>query len=622
MATHEDAGETAEQWADRFKAPVENSNDGILLVDSDSGTITSVNPALARMFGYTVEEMEGMLSFDLAFPDDLSKAREIFCRVVRGEKIESEVWRRRKDGEGIWVETRPVVIEMEYKNFMMTAVREMTEWKRAEEELKASEEKYRHLVENANDAIYLVDVDSGTITSANPALARMYGYTIEEMEGKPVFELHYSEDLDHARAVFSQILKEVPVTEEFRTRRKNGDPIWVEVKSILIELRGQKVVMSVTRDITERKRLEEELRESEERFRDLYEEAPIAYFAASMDSRIQMVNRNAENLLGYGRDKLIGRSVLDLYADTPEGKVKAELLNQRILKGEEINGEELEMRRIDGSSVWISLTVQLIKDTQGRFIERRAMAVDITKRKRAEEKLRASEEERLRAVSEMAASVGHNFNNLLTELQLRAQLMEQEADNAEAVIRDAKAIEETVQSATNIVERLQTLTKQSLSVRTNLDINRVALDTVEMTRLSWHDAPLREGRHIEIITELDATLPLLGDPVRLQEVLTNVIFNSVDAMPNGGTITIETDQQEGHVLLSVSDTGTGMDEETKHRLFEPFFTTKGGYRTGRGLGLSTVYSIVRQHGGTIEVETLLGQGTTFTIKLPILAMGS
>ena len=181
----------------------------------------------------------------------------------------------------------------------------------------------------------------------------------------------------------------VPETE-FRVVRPDGEVRWIRALGRLIyDETGKPIRMIGTNmDITERKQAAEALQESEERFRHLYEGAPIAYFAVNMDGRIQMVNRSAENLLGCGRDTLIGRPVLDLYADTPAGRVKAELLNQRIHKGEEINGEELEMLSIDGSSVWISLTVQLTEDTQGQFVERLAMVVNITERKRAEQEIR------------------------------------------------------------------------------------------------------------------------------------------------------------------------------------------------------------------------------------------
>ncbi len=341
------------------------------------------------------------------------------------------------------------------------------------------ENRYKGLVEKANDGIYLVDGNSRKIISANPALAKMYGYTIEELEGMGVSDLLFQDEMLQCNDVFRRTSQREEVVEEFCVRKKNGDPIWVEIKPVLIELGGEGVVMSVARDITERKRLEKELR----------------------------------------------------------------------------------------------------------------------------------------------ASVAHGINNLLTEILLRAERIEKDSNDSGAVIRDAKAIEETVQSAAAIVTRFQTSAQQSLPAKVTVNINHLVLETVEITRLHWHDAPEREGRLIEMRTQLNATLPLVGDPAGLREVLYYLIFNSVDAMPEGGTITIKSDQEEGYVLLSVSDTGTGMDEETRRRVFEPFFSTKGT-GAGRGLGLSTVHSIVRQHRGEIDVDSAPGQGTTFTLRLPTSPVGS
>ena len=189
------------------------------------------------------------------------------------------------------------------------------------------------------------------------------------------------------KTILGRVIRGEKVVEEFWFETRSGEWVCIEMKPGLIELAGNQFIACVARDITERKRTEQALRKSEERFRDLYEHAPTAYFSVDMNGRIQLANRAAEELLGYARDSLTDRPVFDLYADTPWGMEKAQRLNQRIRAGEEICDEELEMRRSDGGSVWINLTVRLIHDEGGRLLERRAMVVDITEHKRAEGEL-------------------------------------------------------------------------------------------------------------------------------------------------------------------------------------------------------------------------------------------
>lgn len=246
---------------------------------------------------------------------------------------------------------------------------------------------YKVLVEQAGDGLYMIGIHTGKILFSNQAFASMFGFTTEELEGTCIEDIYLPEDRRRMKSVLRRVIRGEKVVEEFWSETRSGEWICIEMKPGLIELAGNQFVACVARDITRRKRTEQALRNSEKRFRDLYEHAPTAYFSSDMKGRIKLANRAAECLLGYARDSLTDRSVIDLYADTPSGKEKAQRLNQRILAGEEICDEELEMRRFDGSSIWINLTVRLIHDEGGRLVERRAMVVDITAHKRAEKEV-------------------------------------------------------------------------------------------------------------------------------------------------------------------------------------------------------------------------------------------
>ncbi len=389
----------------------------------------------------------------------------------------------------------------------------------------------------------------------------------------------------------------------------------------------------------ERREVEEALRESEQRFRDLYEGAPHTYFSVGLDGSIQLVNQRATELLGYSRDTLIGCSVLDLYADTANGKEKAKRLNQRILAGEDIHDEQLEMRRADGSSVWISLTVRLIWDLQGELVERLAMVVDITERKQAEEALqesnlrlkramaelkvaqaRAVQQERLQALGQMASGIAHDFNNALTPIQGFSEMLlmrPERLDDKEAVKRDLQLINLAAQDAASVVRRLRDFYRPTtdFEVFAAVSLNDLVAQVISLTQASWKDQPQARGININIASDLGDTPNIQGNEAELREALANLILNAVDAMPEGGTIKLRTRLDGDHVVVEARDTGTGMSEEVRNRCLEPFFTTKG--RAGTGMGLAMVVSTVRRHSGTIDIESEVGRGTTFIIRLPI-----
>ena len=185
--------------------------------------------------------------------------------------------------------------------------------------------------------------------------------------------------------------------------------------------------------------------------------------------------------------------------------------------------------------------------------------------------------------------------------------------------RRARRIEGRAGEPARLARRLQSVPSGPLADTAPVDIGRLVTEVVEMTRPRWQDLTAREGRQVDLDTELAETPDVIGSAPALREVLTNLIYNAVDAMPEGGTCTIRTAEQAGYVVISVSDTGTGMDDETKRRLFEPFFTTKA-HGTGTGLGLFTVYHIIKQHGGTVAADASVGSGTTFSVRLPVAQM--
>ncbi|MCK4427095.1 MAG: GAF domain-containing sensor histidine kinase, partial [candidate division Zixibacteria bacterium] len=238
--------------------------------------------------------------------------------------------------------------------------------------------------------------------------------------------------------------------------------------------------------------------------------------------------------------------------------------------------------------------------------------------KRAQDRL--IQTEKLRALGEMAGGVVHDFNNILTSILGRAQLIlkkleKQGSEKPEDLLRGLKLIEESATDGTKILSRIQKFTKDKKEAAFSpVDLSQIVEDSLEMTKACWQDGAILSGIRIDVKKDLKDIEGVLGNATELREVMTNLILNAVDAMPEGGTLSFKTEEDQRFVYLKVSDTGIGMTEDVKNKIFEPFFTTKGAKETG--LGMSVVYNIISRHDGEIEVKSSPGQGSTFIIKLP------
>src|SRR5581483_2353630 len=267
----------------------------------------------------------------------------------------------------------------------------------------------------------------------------------------------------------------------------------------------------------------------------------------------------------------------------------------------ELSPGEHQLRRDDGSTVWVALTVSRV---DGHTI---ATVLDVSDRRRVEEQLRQSQ--KMDALGQLAGGVAHDFNNLLTAISANAELMTFELDETHAAREELEEIRRTVRRGAELTRQLLAFSRPDSTGRVEaIDLNEVVRSAEKMLRRVI-------GEHIWLETKLDASAsPIRADKGQMEQVLVNLVVNARDAMPQGGLITIETVHAADGVSLIVRDTGCGMDEATRSRMFEPFFTTKPSGK-GTGLGLATVYSIVRQSGGRIEVSSAVGEGTTFAIRL-------
>lgn len=406
---------------------------------------------------------------------------------------------------------------------------------------------------------------------------------------------------------------------------KDADKLKDQLINELVKLRQR--VQDLEASANERRRAEEALRESEERFRQMYDEAPVGYHELDREGRIIRVNRRELEMLGYTEEELLGRPVWKFV-------VEEEMTRQVILA--KITGDvsfhetfERTYRRKDGTTLPALIEDRIIRSKKGRITGIRSMIEDITERRRAEEALQKSEEQlrqwqRVEAIGRLAGGVAHDFNNLLMTIKGCSELLLGGLDPRDPRREEVEEIQKAAERATALTRQLLAFGRRQVLQPQVLDLNEVVANVDRMLQRLI-------GEDIQLLTVLDPELwPVKVDPGQIEQVIMNLAVNARDAMPGGGKLTIETANvilDEGYarrhvsvkpgpcVMLAVTDTGSGMDKETQSHLFEPFFTTK---RTGEGagLGLSTVYGIVKQSGGNIWAYSELGQGTTFKIYLP------
>jgi PAS domain S-box-containing protein len=362
------------------------------------------------------------------------------------------------------------------------------------------------------------------------------------------------------------------------------------------------------REITERKKAEEALRGSEAKYRDLYEEAPTAYFSVGADGRIERANHSATQLLGYSRDELIGRPVFDLYTDTPNGKARAKEVFQKFLAGEEVHEEELEMHRADGSNVWICLSVKPIRDREGRVVASRSAVVDMTEHKKLDQ-----------LKDDFIGLVSHELRSPMTVITgaINTALTEAERlspEETRQLLKDAALEAELLSNIlANLLELSRVQANRLVLHAEAIDVKKVIQDAVEGIK--------RQSSAHQFVAKLPRKLPpLYADPLRLERILYNLLENAVKYSPQGGKIQVSVRQQKEYLIIGVSDQGVGISPADQVKLFAPFqrleeFRPEGA--RGAGLGLLVCRRLVEAHGGRIWVESEPGRGSTFFFTLPL-----
>ena len=486
-----------------------------------------------------------------------------------------------------------------------------------------SSELFRVVAETASDAIISIDQDS-VIRFANPAAERIFGYPISEILGQQMTllmpdcfrHLHKAS----VRAYVNTGKKHIPWTGlQLTGLHKNGAEIPLEISFGEHVRDGKHIFTGILRDVSERSRIERDLRHSQEKYAKMIHSSPDAITLRSLpDRRYIEISEGFTRLTGYAAEEVIGKtpSEVGIWSDDSP---HTEIL-ENIQREGEVREVEFGFRTKSGEHRYA--TVSAVRLTLGTNDYMLSTSRDITERRALERQLLQSQ--KMEAIGRLAGGVAHDFNNLLGVILGQTELLQTEFENNPSVHRRADAIEQAGRRAAELTKQLLAFSRQQFIEPRVVDANAIVRDIEKLLKKLL-------GEDVELTVHLRPDAGNIKiDPSQLEQILMNLTVNARDAMPGGGKLILETACVEldetyarqhlgakagDFLMLVVSDTGTGMDSQTMARIFEPFFTTKVEGR-GTGLGLSTVYGVVKQNNGYIMTYSELGHGTTFRIYFP------
>jgi PAS domain S-box-containing protein len=513
------------------------------------------------------------------------------------------------------------------ENQIMVIIRNITEQKMAEQALKESEEKFRAIMTTANDAIILMDQD-GNISYWNPAAERIFGYRSQEVTGRELHTLLAPQEFhDSYRQGFALFRNSgrgpaIEKTIEFIAIRKDGSRFPIEVSTAGLLVKGTWHAVGIIRDITERKKTEQALKEGEEKYRTLLENINIGVYRATMDSEGTLIQANPAMARIFGYDSLeefMNVRLSQLYND-PEERT---LFMQEIEEAGSLEDRELLLRKKDGTLIWTSVTVNMHQDHPGGMKYIDGVLEDITERKKIEEHLR--QVQKMDAIGTLAGGIAHDFNNILTAIFGYANLLKENILQDTHIRTFADQILTSAEKASLLTQSLLAFSRKQIISPRAVNLNHIVRNLEMLLRRVI-------GEDITLNAELSGEeLVVMADQGQMEQLLMNLAANARDAMPDGGILTIKTGRvfldnefaktygfgiPGSYAQLIVQDTGTGMHDHIRERIFEPFFTTKEVGK-GTGLGLAIAYGIVKQHEGYINVYSEPGKGSVFKIYLPL-----
>jgi len=631
LLRHESVQSSVEDFytEEKMKKIFDAISDFVFVLDRDSRFVR-VNKATCDLLKKEPEELIGKRCFevlhgtDKPWPNCPCKKMLVTKEVATEEIIDPNL------GIALLVTVSPLFDDKGEHIGCVHVAKDITERKKTEEALRESEEKFRNIFESANDGLIYLD-RSGRILDVNGKAVQVFGGSKKELLGKHftrvgIFSLR---EIPTLMTKFAKILAGKQAALNVCIKNKKGQEISLECSSSLMKI-GDKFagILVIARDITERKKAEEALKESEERLRQLIEYAPDAIYINNLKGNFIHGNKQAEKLTGYKRDELIGKNMLKIGLLPKRYLPKAMKALTKNVLGQKTGPDEFELMRKDGTRVTVEISTFPVK--RGGKIEVIGIARDITERKQMEKKLEEYSEhleelvekrtnqlkktqeqllksERLAAIGEVAAMVGHDLRSPLTGIAgatyyLKTKFGPKMDKKTKEML---ELIEKDIEHSNNIISSLLDYSREI-----RLELAETTPKSIIKDALTLVKAP----KNIRILDLTENEPKIKIDLQKMKRVFVNIIKNTVDAMPEGGKLTITSKESNGNLEIAFTDTGTGIPKDIVEKIWTPLFTTKA---KGMGLGLSICKRIVEAHRGSISVESTVGKDTTFTVTFPI-----
>jgi PAS domain S-box-containing protein len=620
------AAETARtREEERFRKLVEYSGDVITLLDATGHVLFSTR-ALTPTLGYAAGEQVGRSVLDLVHPDDRRAAEQLLGEVLAQEDphpVRADLRVRHKNGT--WRHLDVTAVDHRRDPAVQAVVvtyHDVTERKHAEDELRRLTEFLTHAHAAAGIGSWEWDIAGDTIRWSDETY-RIFGVApaVGVIAYQRYLEFIHPDDRADVTAAISRSLEtREPFALDHRIVRPDGSLHFLHGRGgVVCDVSGRPArMLGAVLDITARKQAEEALRRANDRLNAVIQSSPLAISSLDAAGIVRLWNPAAERLFGWTAAEVIGRPLPTVHGEEDEFRET----RRRVMHGEPVTAVEVIRKKKDGTPVTVNLIAAPLHEADGRITGILGLIEDVTGIKRLEQQF--SQAQKMEAVGRLAGGVAHDFNNLLTVITSYSELLLEDLGADDPRREDVVQIRKAAESATALTRQLLAFSRQQVLQPQVLDLNDIVAGTERLLRRLI-------GEDIQLATALAPDLGMvIVDSGQLEQVIMNLAVNARDAMPGGGRLTIETanvDIDETHVrgeatarpgryvMLALSDTGIGMDGQTKSRIFEPFFTTKASGE-GTGLGLSTVYGIVNQSGGFISVYSEPGQGTSFKVYFP------
>ncbi|HEU4829487.1 MAG TPA: PAS domain S-box protein [Gemmatimonadales bacterium] len=601
---------------------IEQSPVGITI--TRNGTLTYVNQAAVEIFGYSSrEELEGLGALDVVAPESRELVGDRMMRRLRGEDVPDsyDYVALRRDGSAADVHMEVVQLDFPDGPALIAYHMDVTERRRAERALRESEARFRNMADHAPIVMRVTDA-SGNCTYLNQPWYEFTGQSEEASRGAGWLEaIHPDDRMGVEAGLADAIAHRRGVQLEYRLRRADGVYRWVfDSAAARLDDAGAFLgyVASVV-DIDERR--EAELANA--RLAAIVQSSDDAIVSKTLDGTVMSWNEGAVRIFGYEPAEMIGASILQLIP--PERHEEERRVLERVSRGESVARIETERIRKGGARITIELSVSPVKDRSGRIVGAASIKRDVTERRRAEQQLRQAA--KMEAIGRVAGGLAHDFNNQLHALRGFADFVARDPNLGPTAREDLHQVQRAGDRMASLTRQLLAFSRRQVLTPETVDLDSSVSEMQPMLQRLI-------GSNIEMQVERSPGAKWVQvDPAQLLQVVMNLAINARDAMPAGGRLVMRTGIRRlaavelgpleefalrpgEYATLSVTDSGTGIDPTDLPQIFEPFFTTKG-IGEGTGLGLPTVHGIVTQSHGAIQVESTVGEGTTFTIYLPV-----